>query len=155
MSRRWMAVLAISLAVNLFFGGLVVGRWLASSSPVAERRGERGGMRSLQALPPDRRRVIRGELRRVAEESRPQAEAVRAARRAAASRFAQEPFDSAAVAADLARADQLELDLRRRVQAAILDEGARMTPAERAAVAPLLERGPRGLVRGGGRRESR
>lgn len=161
MSGRWRILLLISLAVNLFLAGLVAARLLPSWTPGEPARlTGRGQDSSLSALTPDRRRALFEAVRRASQENRPLLRQVREARRSAARRFAAEPYDATAVAAELARANALELQIRRNVEASVLAYGGGLTLEERRAVAPLLERGlRRGLRgdrgRGGGDRRSR
>ncbi len=159
MSSRWRVLLIVSLAVNLFLGGVLAARAFGDAGGRGERSDARRWSRQadLEALSPERRAAFVQQMRRTVQDNRPLTRQMREARRAAGARFADEPYDAAAVAAALRRAEALEMELRRRVQAAILAQGALMTPAERAALAPLIERGGdrRGMRRGrGGRRDS-
>lgn len=158
MSGRWRVLLIVSLAVNLFLAGVVAAR-LISDGGRGERFDERRWSRQsgLDALRTPRRAAFVESMRDSFEENRPLMRQMRSARRAAGARFAAEPYDAAAVVAELQRAEALEMQLRRRVVARILEQGATMTPVERAALAPLVERGGdrRGLRRGRGREGAR
>lgn len=153
MSNRVRLLLVLSLAANLFLGGVVVAgatRWLA----------DRDGSLMIDTAPaqrPDeltqaRRRELNRVILTAAREGRPHWRELRAARREAAALFAANPYDPAAVAAQLRRARLLELDLRGRTEAAVVGYGSGLSAEERAAVAPLLERGLRPRRSGEGRR---
>jgi len=156
MSRRWKIALIVSLALNLFLAGALAAR-LAWRWEQPRRGGhmEPAGGPGLSALTPERRDAFRVVVRRAAENNRPAMREVREARRSAARRFAAEPYDAAAVAAELRRASALEMRLRERMEVDILTYGGELSVAERAAVAPLLERGLRRVARGERRRDRR
>jgi uncharacterized membrane protein len=130
--RRWMpVVLALSLALNLAVVAAVAGatwRHKGSGGPSA---GKGGGTIYLQALPPDARRALRGEMRRQPRVKLDSAVMVTALR--------QEPFD--AEAAGRALDTQRDNGLARydAGRAVLLDHIKSMSAQDRAAYADRIE----------------
>ncbi len=143
MSRRTLLILlAVSLAVNLFAIGAVVGGLaIATHRPRAEAGVGRPGpalWAAAESLPEDQRRAYRRLLR---EQGRLTGQTLRQARedrRAAWGRMAQEPFDAKATIAALDHARRLEMNARGGAEHRIVEFAAALPPAERARLAQGL-----------------
>lgn len=147
-SGRLRLLLGLSLALNLFLGGLIVGaRVIDARKP---ERGSRGGnpfwaaAERLDATDAERLRAL---LRQKAEDTRPRVRALRAARREAAAAMAASDYDPPAVRAALNRARAEELALRQEVDEAVIAFAVTLDPEDREAIAPVFRRGRKG--RGG------
>ncbi|WP_309644691.1 periplasmic heavy metal sensor, partial [Phenylobacterium sp.] len=140
MSRKTLAIiLFISLALNVFLigavvGGLVVGQKFRHERPSATRGGQPLWAAGAE-LPPEKRRAFRGLLRGEAGEVRAGMAEVRAARAAAWRRLDADPFDAAAAKRDLDAARVREMQIRGGVESRIVDFAATLPPAERARLA--------------------
>jgi uncharacterized membrane protein len=153
MGRRgvWIT-LFVSLALNLFLVGAIVGA-LVIGGRMREvraemRRGPGPGLWSAaQGLSPESQRAYHVALRGRSRETGDALRQSREARRAAWARLKAEPFDAAAMQADLDRARALEGQARGGVERRIVEFAATLTPQERVALAEQLARaapGPRG-----------
>jgi len=144
MSRRTLAViLFISLAVNVFLigavvGGLVVGQRVHHQRPAMMARGGQPLWAAANELPPEQRRAYRRLLRGEAGEVRAGMLAVQAARAEAWRGLAAEPFDAAAAKRKLDMARVQETQVRAGVESRIIDFAAGLPPAERARLAAGL-----------------
>jgi uncharacterized membrane protein len=145
--RGLMIALFVSVALNLFAIGAVVGGLVvasrAPSGPAA--RPERSGpaiWAAGQALSPEWRAEYRRLLREQGPQTSRRLREVREARREAWELLGREPFDEAAAtrALDAARAE--EMAARRAVEARVVEFAGRLPPQERARLAERL--GPAG-----------
>lgn len=147
MSRRALAIiLFISLAVNVFLigavvGGLVVGQRIHHQRPAMVRGGQ-PLWAAANELPPEQRRAYRRLLRGEGGEMRARMAEVRAARGAAWRGLGAEPIDPAAVKRELNAARAREMAIRGGVEEHIVDFAAGLSPAERARLVDGLTRGP-------------
>ena len=152
--RRLKLALLLSLGLNLFLVGLLVGGLLSGRDD--ERRPRRGAghyWAAAERFDPADRDAFRAMLRREAEENAPRVRALRQARREAQAAVSAPTLDPAAVQAALARAHREELAVRAEVDAAVLQFATRLDAQERAALGEAMRR-PKGR-RGGDRREGR
>lgn len=143
----------VSLGLNLFLVGLIVGGLLMSARADAERGRKRGAghyTAAAERFDPADREAFRALLQREASENAPRLRAMRQARREAQRAMEAEAFDPAAVRAALARAHQHEMALRADVDAAVTEFAGRLDADERAALGEAMRR-PKG--RRGGRRD--
>jgi uncharacterized membrane protein len=150
--RRLRILLALSLAANLFLGGLFIGGGLLRGE-----RGERGSRhaafaRALEQLDPADAEALRTLMRTRGEQAEPRVQALRAARREVQALMARPDYDPAAVRAALTRVRIEETALRDNLDRDLVDFAARLDPEERAAITPLLRKGGRGWK--SGRREA-
>lgn len=145
MSRKTLIVLLIlSLAVNVFMigavvGGLVVGHKSRGDRPMMGRGGPplwAAANDLSEAQRRDYRRLLRGEAGEVREGMR----AARAARTQAWADLGAEPMDAAAVKASLDRARAAEMAARGEVEARIVDFAGRLPPKDRATLSEGLRR---------------
>ncbi|GAW42205.1 hypothetical protein SH203_02621 [Brevundimonas sp. SH203] len=146
--------LAVSVALNLFAvaGGVtyVVGRDKIERRIDEQRRGGREGPLAevLARLDPAVRQRVRASLRETALSARPDFEAARAARREAIAVAGQPTLDAPRVRALLEQSRAAEMRGRQRLETGAVDLLATLTPEERKAMTPLLQR------KGGARREA-
>lgn len=145
MSRRVLLIaLFISLAVNLFTVGAVVGGLaVASRTPPAVRANPnaRPGpalWAAAGALDPEQRREFRHVLREQGPITNQRLRAARQARRDAWALMAREPFDAAAVNQALDQARAAEMAARRDVEHRIVEFSGRLPPGARARFAERL-----------------
>ena len=161
MNNRWLTVgLIVSIAINLLFVGIAIGRssnpaWSANVDPAF------GFGRILRTFPDERRREI---LRSVdLRDSRPPVREMRLAQRDANAAMVAQPFDAEGLADALAELRRLMAEGQVRSHLALVSIMAQLSDAERQLVlaemsrrgpggaigagAPPHERGPRGLGR--------
>jgi uncharacterized membrane protein len=157
-ARTLKILLAISVALNLFAATAFV--TVAVTRPKVEERVEqqrRPGGRPpawevVQSVDPAVQQTVRTAMRASALAARPDFEEARTLRRQAVQAVAAPDYDAAAVRSLLERSRTAELRGRARLEDDSLALFETLTPADRAALAPILSRnGPRG--RGGGRGE--
>ena len=154
--RKLQLALLLSLGLNLFLVGLLVGGLLMKPRGKAESGRPRGVghyWTAAAAFDPADRAAFQDLLRRESEENAPRVKAMRQARREARDAVSGGTFDPGAAQAALARAHAEEFALRRDVDAAVLSFAARLDADERAALGEAMRRPKR---RGGaGERERR
>ena len=157
MSPRWKIAVAVSLALNLFLIGSMVGVLVVGLRIFGERAevsGGRGGdlNAAFQALPEARRQALREIMRNQAIDAAPDLRAAAAARREATQLMGTEPYDSAAVSAALTRAREADGRARARIDATLATRLAELSPQERTLFARVMMRGPGGRRGGPGGR---
>jgi uncharacterized membrane protein len=158
MSRRTLLIVVfVSLALNLFLIGAVVGAGvmgLRMSPHRPEGRSGPGLMAATQALTSEQRAAWRAMLRDQAQVAGPDLRAARIARRDAWRRLAEEPLDTQAVLADLARSRALEQQARTAMERRMVAFAAGLPLADRARLGEAMSQmrpGPRMRGSGGGR----
>lgn len=137
-------VLFGSVAVNLFLGGIMVGRWLEPHPPGPPRHMERvdrpprepGAPPSwlLRALGPEGEPALEEAWRRHAPAIEPLREELRRSREAVTTALEAEPFDRDAYAARLAAMQASTARLFDAIHTAMVDVMARLTPEQRRMV---------------------
>lgn len=141
-------LLAASLAVNLFFGGLYFGRALfGERHHRSEHHGGRGDAYTLRlelralhaALGEDGRLALRESMRANRADLGPKFEAIRANRDAVTALLVAEPLDRVALEAAFAGLNASLVDLQQPLQDIIVGAAEQMTAAERARMAQALE----------------
>jgi uncharacterized membrane protein len=141
MSGPWPKVLlAVSLVLNLFVIGAVIGVLVIRQHALAQAGAVDPVMSAANALPADKRDAFRAAMAARLQSLRPQLRDARIARRAAMARLQLEPFDRAAASADLARGRADDAAARGQVEEAILDFAATLPVDQRAALAKGLGR---------------
>ncbi len=155
MSRRTqLIVLIVSLALNLFLiggvlGGLVVGQRLRADRPPPMARMNQPVWAAAEALGPEQARAYRTMLRGEGMEARANMRQMREARTQAWGTLGAEPFDPALTKQQLAEIRSREAATRGEIDARIVDFAAGLTPGERQKLAKALtERPGRGQPRG-------
>jgi len=147
MSNRWKILLIVSVVLNLFLAGAVVGGLFVGTRTLRDRielrrpDGQRMVM-AFQALPPDRRSALRDIMRAQALDAAPDMRAAAEARREAGRLIAAEPYDAKAVDAALQRSLEAENRARERINATLAQRLGELRPEERSAFARFLLRGP-------------
>jgi uncharacterized membrane protein len=137
--RNWITTaLAVSVALNLFLGGVLAGRigGQASQSVRAQRNLEA----ALAPLPEAKRNVVIRELRRVMPELRHDQQAVQQARAAAAEELLRPQPDSAALDRHFREVQVRTTSMQNALQQALKRAAADLTPEERRALIEAANR---------------
>lgn len=131
-SRVIAIALFASLALNLFLGGVMVGRWLAPQPPAAAfEAGGFGGlianMRAAAAmLPAEQQAALREAMGHHRTEIRQELIALRDARQAALATLAGEPFDRGATEAAFVELQMRSQAVQTAIHEAMLDAAERL-----------------------------
>lgn len=132
LSRRLAVVLAASLALNLFLGGMLTAHWLFRGPPPHERGGRFFDRQAaLEAIDAEHRAGVQAILARNEPELRARMRAVREARREVRRQLMGDPIDHEALAqahAELAARGQ---EAHARMQANVAEIAAALPAAER------------------------
>lgn len=147
MSGRGLKIaLAASVALNIFAVAGAGAAWMAAKRVKEVTAEARQPGRSepvwavVEARPPAVRDQIKREMRATALEARPDFEEARAARREAIALTRSDQFDAVAVAALLERSRASEMRGRARLESGAVETLSRLSPSDRAALAPILSR---------------
>jgi uncharacterized membrane protein len=147
---RWLvALLGVSLAVNLLIAGMVGGAiWRHRTNP-------QQGINMIgyiASLPAERRQMIFGKAGGHRATLRPLRMEVRDARAAVMQTLAAEPFDREKFSAAQERLTEIQIKIRKAEQAFVNDLAVNLTPEERKMFVRWREmrRGPGGPGRWGG-----
>lgn len=137
--KRWQsALLIVSVVLNIFLVGAIAGGlWRWTHHPAA-------GWRALAAasLPPDQAKAFRRAVRQTVRDNIDAVRDAREARAEAAKLFIQPRFNSAAVIAQLQRAQVADAMLRGRIETTVVTFAATLPLEERQALAQALGNGP-------------
>lgn len=156
-SALWIA-LFVSLALNLFGAGLLVGTRLhALRAPTQAMQDLRPGnplQAAVRDLPPEAQAAWRAQIPAFAASNGPKVREARRLVRETWRSLGTEPFDPKAAEAALAQARALEHDSRVAMDRRLVAFAATLSPADRARLGEALAR-PRGPVRGGQNRDGR
>jgi len=140
--RRWIAVLGtlllLSLAANLFVGGVILGRGAGGGAEGGLRVGIE---RILRALPDSDRDVMQALLDQRRDELQQRFMDFRAARRAAGDLLRADAFDAAAFAAAERDAREKSFALQNAVRDLVMEAMPQLSPEGRAALAKAPWRG--------------
>lgn len=141
--RRWMPIaLIVSLAANMFLGGLMLSHFGRRGPPPGPPGPERFIEHMASTLPP----ADAALLRRALDDNRDTLAAERRVREGVPDRIRAallaEPFDPKALVAVYTDTDQRERELRERVQAALANAAAAMSPEGRRRMAEFRPHGP-------------
>lgn len=128
--------LLVSIALNLFFGGVVAGRIAGNLAQV--HQAARNLDEVLAPLAPDRREIVRNELRAVLPEMRRDIEALNAARDSMAAAFAQTTLNEAAIEQTFVEIRARTNALQAHLQNAFHRAGKTLTVEERRAVLQVI-----------------
>jgi uncharacterized membrane protein len=143
---RLKMTLAISLLVNVFIlGGVAGGAYRFWSGPdrVAAAAPQRGVRLAATELSAARQQQFREALRDARRGAQPLVERSREGRQEIGRLFGAQPFDSDAVGRAMADTRQADIDLRGRIETAVVNFAATLDPDERQRFAEgLQERGP-------------
>jgi uncharacterized membrane protein len=142
MSPRVLKTLfAVSLVINVFLLGSIAGgayRYLSHQRAAAEQ--QRGIRFAASDLSPERQQQLREALRRTRRESLPLIRETRQARIELAHVLAAPDFDRASLDAALDRTRQADIAVRARIEGAVADFSATLTPDERLKLVGAMER---------------
>lgn len=140
-SRGMKIALGVSLTLNLFLFGAVVGGGLIGWKHWKDRpRSTPPLYEAAKALPAEEQAALRETMRAVAVKAQPDFQQAREARREAVRLASAPTFDRDAVAAQLAASRVAEIRGRVIMQEGVLDVMAGLSPEERAVLAPALLR---------------
>lgn len=135
--RSWLAryggiALIVSVALNLFLGGILAGGWVLHDEPERVRGFAVAGMRfSRQDLAPESRTLVRRLWEESREEIRPRFRDVRDARREVREIATAETVDRAALEAALASLRERSIALQAATQELMVTIAERLPAAER------------------------
>lgn len=129
------ALLALSLAANVFLGGYLFGQ--AFGPPGPHHRGLRGSEVAFEGrvLSPAGREIVRAAFRERREDLLAHGRESHAARAAVAEALGAAPFDRARLEAALALHQAKEAERHRGVAAALIDAAEQLSPEDRKALA--------------------
>ena len=142
-SGKWLAVaLTASLAINVFLGGLFIGRWMGPS-PVLADRGPPRGERPVQAMIDRMSNALdaadRTTFEATMDRHRPRLAAssaeFREARRRTVEFMSAEPFDAAKLEAAMRQLRDRNLEFQTSLHAALIDAATALPPAARHKIA--------------------
>jgi uncharacterized membrane protein len=150
--RGLIIALVISVALNLFLGGLIVGgsvvaRRLAELQPPPAAGQRLPLWRAADELPPPKRRAYRQMFRQAAMETREPVLQSRALRRDAIAALESPTYDAEAVVTAMGKARAKDMEARSEVEARIMRFAATLTPEERKVLAAGLRRALAGQLR--------
>lgn len=151
--RGLIIALVISVAINLFLAGLIVGGVVVARRVAEARPAEAAGpnrtplWRAGDALPFPKRRAFRQMFRQAGLDTRDAIRASRAIRREAIASMEAPGYDAKAAIDGMNRARQLDGQARSQVEARILEFAATLTPDERELLAQGLRRAMAGQLR--------
>lgn len=145
-SRKWLiALLGVSLAVNLALGGFLVGQMSRPERPTMLDP-SLSLFRAVRELPDARRDEFRPTIRAHFRELRGDIRQLRAAQRGIEAALTEEPFRPDALDAALTQFRTALLDSQQRNHRLLVDMAAAMTPEERALLVEEMKR-PRLMYR--------
>ena len=159
---RWMAIaLFVSLAANLFLGGMLFGDrfrhrgpppGMEAGGPPAEGGAARNAIqRLIRSLPPDQRPAFEAQIAQRRQDFTAAQQELRAARLNVRDKIVVEPFDKAGVDAAFESVRQRSSAIQKLIHDAVVAGAANLPiEARRAMVAAFAEGGPRGRGPGGG-----
>jgi len=146
MGRSSKLLCTLSLALNLFLLGAIAGgayRWFAGDRPAAAAAQPRGVRFAAEELSAERQKQFRLALRQARRDAAPLMDDARNGRQQVAGLLSAPQYDRVAVEAALARTREADMALRARVEGALTEFAANLTPEERIAfVHALTHRGP-------------
>ena len=151
--RGLIIALVVSLAVNLFLAGLIVGgvvvaRRVSEMRPPALANQNRTPLwRAGDELPQPKRRAFRLMFRQAGLDTRDAIRESRAIRREAIASMEAPNYDARAAIEKMNRARQLDSQARSQVEAQMLEFAATLTPEERELLAQGLRRAMAGQLR--------
>ena len=141
-------LLVVSLAANLFLGGMLAGRWFRSA-PASFEPGAFSVMRMRRALGPEASPVVDRVWARHQADIADRMRAAADARDRATRSLRADPFDPAKAAADLAEFRARAGEVQQAMHGAVVELAADLTPDQRRRLASAVGRAGPGRHRGG------
>ncbi|AOB32701.1 hypothetical protein AKI39_21085 [Bordetella sp. H567] len=140
--RGWKFFLIGSLILNAFLLGGIAGgayQWFSTQRAQESPRAPHVALRfAAEGLAPERQQQFLAAIREARRDGREYARAAREARRAVLDLLAAPQLDRAALDAALARTREADMALRTRVERAVADFAATLSPEERMTFAAAL-----------------
>lgn len=129
------ALLALSLAANVFLGGFVAGRLVGPQG--FHHRGHRGAEATFEAraLSPEGREIVRAAFKEQREALFGSARESRKRRDAVAAALAADPFDRAGVEAAVAAFRETDAEHRRAIAKTLIDAAEKLSVEDRKSLA--------------------
>jgi uncharacterized membrane protein len=137
-ARGLATLLVVSVAANLFLGGVLAGRLTGQAGQESPTR--RSIQAMLAALPEDKRALVREEIRAVLPQVREQFAALQAARAALAGELVKTAPDAAALERGFAEVRSRGAAIQAAFQQAIARAAPSLTQEERRAMVQALAR---------------
>ncbi|HLB15013.1 MAG TPA: periplasmic heavy metal sensor [Burkholderiales bacterium] len=134
-------LLAVSVAANLFLGGVIAGRFTGEAAQ--DLRAKRNVEAMLQPLPQDKRALVRKELRAAMPQVRQHFKALQEARARVAEELVKPEPDPAQLDRRFAEVQAQTTAIQAAFQQAFKRAAVSLTPEERRAVIEALKRRPR------------
>jgi len=131
-------LLAVSVAANLFLGGVIAGRVTGEAAQNLQAKRNVDAM--LEPLPEDKRALVRKELRAAMPQVRQHFKALQAARAAVGEELAKAELDPAQLDRRFAEVQAQTTAIQAAFQQAFKRAAASLTPEERRAVLEVLKR---------------
>jgi uncharacterized membrane protein len=139
-TKVWV-ILGVSLAINLFFAGLIAGRVMTHRdrprpASFEDDLGPRGFLKrsGLREAGPEVKQILRARRDQLKDNMRSLGQAREAVRVA----LEAEPYDAQAAAAAFARTRELASQMQADMHNALLDVSSKLTPAQRRRMAESL-----------------
>jgi uncharacterized membrane protein len=138
-NRRWLGIgLAVSIALNLFLGGIVAGRLTGQATQTLQAKRHLDEV--LEPLPEAKRAAFRRELRQVMPQIRRDLQSMRQARAALAEEFLQPQPDPAAIDRHFKEVQSRTTAMQEALQQAFKRAAADLTLEERRALIETARR---------------
>ncbi|PRX30581.1 putative membrane protein [Paraburkholderia sp. BL18I3N2] len=141
--RSWKVVLVVSLVLNVFLVGAIVGgayQWFAARGATAPVLAQQRALRfAAQTLSAERQKAFIDGLKDARRDGRQYAREGREGRREVLRLLAAPQFDRAALDAALERTRQADSHLRAQVEGSVADFAATLSPEERVQFADSLK----------------
>ena len=142
--RKWLVTgLAVSLAINLFFIGVVAGRSLNGiKPPPGPGDPTLGYIRGLRNLPADKQAMIRPILRHHFRALRPTLRQIRPARHKVIEALKASPFDARKLEQALAHLRQVLGTTQAESHASLVEIASKLSATERRQLAEFISQAP-------------
>jgi uncharacterized membrane protein len=140
-SHAMKIALAVSLTLNVFILGAAAGAWFWQSAPIFAQSAQ-GLTGAAQALEPPQRQAFRQALAKAKHDAQPDSQAARDARDKLARLLSEQDLDRNAVEATLETTRAADMEVRARIETAVMDFAESLDPKSRAIlIAGLASRG--------------